>query len=42
MVVPTDDSVCKNDIALLVLSTLVPSAEAKPIIPGVQYPLTYA
>lgn len=42
VVVPTDDSVCKNDIALLVLSTLVPTAEAKPIIPGVQYPLTYA
>jgi hypothetical protein len=39
VVVPTDDHVCRNDIALLVLSDLV--TEADPIIPGVQYPINY-
>ncbi len=37
--VPTDDHVCGFDIALLVLDDVVPTAEAKPIIPGVQYPM---
>lgn len=37
VVVPTDDHVCGHDIALLVLNDLVPEAEAKPAIPGVQY-----
>lgn len=40
VVVPTDDHVCQNDIALLVLNNLVPASEAKPVIPGVQYPMT--
>lgn len=39
VVVPSDNHVCRNDIALLVLSDLV--TEAAPIIPGVQYPINY-
>lgn len=38
--VPPDDHVCGNDIALLVLDTLVPASEATPIVPVVQYPMT--
>ena len=38
--VPPDDHVCGNDIALLVLDTLVPGVEATPITPVVQYPMT--
>jgi MYXO-CTERM domain-containing protein len=37
---PTDDHICGNDIALLVLANLVPAAEATPAIPDVQYPMT--
>lgn len=35
--VPTDNHMCGNDIALLVLNKMVPAAEAKPVTPGVQY-----
>lgn len=35
--VPTDTHVCGNDIALLVLTNVVQSADASPITPGVQY-----
>lgn len=38
--VTKDDSVCGNDIALIVLDQQVPANEAKPIIPGVQYSMT--
>jgi len=38
--VPPDDHVCGNDIALLVLDTLVPASEAMPVTPVVQYPMT--
>jgi len=37
VIVPDDDTVCGHDIALLVLTDLVPDAEAHPIIPGIQY-----
>jgi MYXO-CTERM domain-containing protein len=36
---PPDTHVCGNDLAILTLSDLVPSSEATPIIPGVQYPM---
>jgi hypothetical protein len=39
VITPTDDTVCGNDIALLVLNDVVDGAEAKPAIPGVQYPM---
>jgi MYXO-CTERM domain-containing protein len=39
VVAPTDDHVCGNDIALLVLNDEVAEGEAKPAIPGVQYPM---
>lgn len=39
VVVPADDHVCGHDIALLILNDQVPEAEAKPAIPGVQYPM---
>lgn len=39
---PTDDRICKNDIALLILDSLVPASEAKPVIPGVQYAMNDA
>jgi hypothetical protein len=35
--VPDDDHICGNDIALLVLSSSIPAAVAKPVTPGVQY-----
>lgn len=35
--VPTDNHLCGNDIALITLNKLVPTSEAKPVIPGVQY-----
>lgn len=38
--VPPDDHVCGNDIALLVLDSLVPASEAVPVVPVVQYPMT--
>jgi MYXO-CTERM domain-containing protein len=38
--VPPDDHVCGNDVALLILDTLVPAAAATPITPVVQYPMT--
>ncbi|MGH7285523.1 MAG: trypsin-like serine protease, partial [Polyangiaceae bacterium] len=38
--VPTPTSVCGNDIALLTLQDDVPAAEATPITPVVQYPMT--
>lgn len=37
--VPKPDGVCGNDIALLTLQDPIPSSEATPIIPGVQYPM---
>ena len=37
---PTDNHVCGHDIALLILDDVIPSTEAKPAIPGVQYPQT--
>jgi MYXO-CTERM domain-containing protein len=37
IIVPPDSHVCGNDIALLILSSLVPASEAHPIVPGVQY-----
>lgn len=40
--IPTDDHVCGNDIALLILNDLVSSSEATPIVPGVQYPMSKA
>ena len=36
---PNDKHVCGNDIALLILNDIVPGNEAKPIVPGVQYPM---
>lgn len=42
VVVPQTNAVCDNDIALLILTSLVPSATAKPVIPGVQYPVNYS
>lgn len=39
VLVPTDDTVCGNDIALLVLNDLVDKSEAEPAVPGVQYPM---
>lgn len=35
--VPDDSHICGNDIALLILSSSIPGAVAKPITPGVQY-----
>lgn len=40
IVVPSEKTVCGNDLALLVLDDLVPAEEAKPVTPAVQYPLT--
>lgn len=37
---PTDKHICGNDIALLILADVIPSTEAKPAIPGVQYAMT--
>lgn len=42
VVLPTTNSVCNNDIALLVLTNLVAGTTAKPVIPGVQYPINYS
>ena len=39
VLVPSDTGVCGNDIALLVLDDVIASSEAKPVIPGVQYPM---
>ncbi len=39
VLVPQDDKICGNDIAILVLNDLVPEAEAKLAVPGVQYPM---
>lgn len=36
----SDDHVCGNDIALLVLDDQVDAAEATPVVPVVQYPMT--
>ncbi|MEO8875427.1 MAG: trypsin-like serine protease [Polyangiaceae bacterium] len=38
--VPTPTAVCGNDIALLTLEDNVPDAEASPVIPVVQYPMS--
>jgi len=38
--VPAPTAVCGNDIALLTLADNVPDAEASPIIPVVQYPMS--
>ncbi|MEA2750880.1 MAG: hypothetical protein QOI41_5023 [Myxococcales bacterium] len=37
---PTDKHICGNDIALLILDDVIPATEAKPVTPGVQYPMT--
>ena len=37
--VPEDDHICGHDIALVVLSESIPDDVAKPITPGVQYPM---
>jgi hypothetical protein len=37
---PSDTHICGNDIALLILADVVPSSEAKPVVPGVQYLMT--
>jgi uncharacterized protein (TIGR03382 family) len=43
VVVPANtNAVCDNDIALLVLTSLVANTTAKPVIPGVQYPVNYS
>ena len=43
VVVPSNtDSVCDNDIALLILTNVIASTTTKPIIPGVQYPVNYS
>lgn len=39
IVTPADDHICGHDIALLILDDLVDAAEAKPAIPGIQYPM---
>jgi hypothetical protein len=39
IVTPTDDHICGHDIALLVLDDVIAGTEAKPVIPGVQYPM---
>ncbi len=39
VLVPTENTVYGNDIALLILSDQVSAAEAKPVIPGIQYPM---
>lgn len=39
ILVPSDDHVCSNDLAILILNDLVPSAEARLAVPGVQYPM---
>lgn len=39
IIVPDDPHICGNDIALLVLADIVQPSEAKPAIPGVQYPM---
>lgn len=42
IIVPTDNTVCGHDIALLVLNNVVAANEAVPIAPGVQYPMSDA
>ncbi|AKU96802.1 hypothetical protein AKJ09_03466 [Labilithrix luteola] len=37
--VPDDDHICGHDIALLILDDVIEETEAKPIVPGVQYPM---
>lgn len=38
--VPTKTGACGNDIALVVLADMIPAAEATPVEPAVQFPLT--
>jgi hypothetical protein len=40
ILVPTDTSFCGNDLALLILDSLVPAAEASPATPAIDPPLT--
>jgi trypsin len=40
IITPTDKAFCGNDIALVLLATNVPEAEAQPAIPVVQFKLT--
>ncbi len=40
IVVPKDTTFCGNDIALVVLDSNVPAAEAKPIVPAVSNPIS--
>jgi MYXO-CTERM domain-containing protein len=42
VVLPQTNAVCDNDIALLVLTNLIPTTTAKPVVPGVQYPVNYS
>ena len=39
IITPPGNTLCGADIALLILSTSIPSTEATPAIPGVQYPI---
>ncbi len=36
---PAGNTICGHDIALLVLTDVIAESEAKPVIPGVQYPM---
>jgi hypothetical protein len=40
VVTPTPTAFCGNDLALIILSDVIKDTEAKPITPGIQYPLT--
>jgi len=40
VIVPTPTGVCGNDLALLILKDVVPSSEATPVTPDVQYAMT--
>jgi MYXO-CTERM domain-containing protein len=42
VLVTTSKAVCDNDIALLILTNEVASTTAKPVVPGVQYPINYS
>ena len=42
VLVTTSNAVCDNDIALLILTTPIAATTAKPVIPGVQYPINYS
>jgi MYXO-CTERM domain-containing protein len=39
ILVPQSATMCGNDLAVLILNDVVPDAEAKPVVPGIQYPM---